>query len=126
MAYAVLTQPTYQPAVRVIVAITQSFPALVTTSFPHSYGVGMIVRLKVPNNFGMTQVNNLQGTIIATTDTTFNIDIDTSTFDPFVIPPDQPTGLNPTIMAQAQYAQVAPVGEVNTTLAFAWSNVLPY
>lgn len=123
MAYAALTQPTIKPAVRIIEAITQSFPAVVTTSFPHSYGIGQIVRLRVPEGFGMTQVNNVQGTILAATDLTFAIDIDTTNFDPFVIPPNQVTTL---VDAQTQYAQVVPVGEVNTTLKYAWRDVLPY
>jgi len=123
MAYAVLEQPTIKPAVRIIEAITQSFPAVVTTSFAHGYGVGMIVRLKIPPDFGMTQANKLDGTILAVTDTTFDIDINTINFDAFVIPPNQVTLL---IDAQAQDAQVVPIGEVNELLTFAWRNVLPY
>ena len=121
MAYAVLEQPTIQPAVRAIIAISQSLPAVITTSFPHSYGVGMIVRIKVPLTFGMTQINDLQGTIIAVTDDTFDITIDSTNFDPFFIPPNQ---VPPD--AQTQYAQVVPVGEVPQTHAFAFRNVLPY
>lgn len=123
MAYAVFTQPTIKPAVRIIEAITQSYPATVTTSFDHGYGVGMIVRLRIPDTFGMTQANQLQGTILTAADSTFEIDIDTTNFDPFVIPPNQVTTL---VDAQTQFAQVVPVGEVNTTLQFAFRNVLPY
>lgn len=125
MAYAVFAQTTTKPAVRIIATITQSSPAVVATTIPHGYGVGMIVRLKVAPGFGMIQANNLQGTILDVTDTTFDVDIDTTYFDAFVIPPDQPTK-DPLIVSQAQYAQVVPVGEVNDTIAFAVRNVLPY
>lgn len=125
MAYAALEKPTIKPAVRNIAAITRSFPAIVTTTFAHGYGPGMIVRFFIPPDFGMRQMNGLSGTLLAVSDTTFSIDIDTIPFDAFVIPPDQPT-MNPEITAQAQYAQVVPVGEVNTTLAYAFKNVLPY
>lgn len=125
MEYAVFEQPTIKPAVRIITDISRSFPAIVTTSFAHGYGIGMIVRLRVPENFGMRQANNLQGKILAVTDTTFDIDIDTTYFDTFVIPPPQPTK-DPLIESQTEYAQVVPVGEVNTTLSFAVRNVLPY
>lgn len=110
--------PIFQPAMRIITAITNSFPAQVTTSFPHDYFDGTIVRLIIPNGFGMTQANQLKGAIVVDSPTTFLIDIDTIFFDPFVVPAENP----------GHYytkAQVVPVGELSATLRAATQNVLP-
>jgi hypothetical protein len=112
-----LVSPTYMPAVRDIAAITNAPQALVTTTFPHSYISGLIVRLIIPNNFGMTLVNQSQGTITVTSDTEFTIDIDTTQVDPFVIPAVQP-GNNYTA------AQVTPIGEIAAILTGSFVNVL--
>jgi hypothetical protein len=109
--------PTFQPAMRLVTAITRAFPAQVTTSFEHDYLTGLIVRLVVPDGYGMVQANGLIGTIEVNSTTTFLIDIDTSYFDPFVIPPD-PSPMVITV------AQVIPVGEVNSQLIQATRNVL--
>lgn len=118
MAYQAIEFPTFQPSMRVIVAITNAFPASVTTSFPHQYLDGTIVRLYIPKAYGMQQANGLQGTIIITGNTTFNIDIDTTSFDVFAVPSTPPP--------LKQFAQVVPIAEVTETLLAAVQNVLPY
>ncbi len=126
-------QPIYKPAFRIISAITQSKPALVTTTFAAGYPDGQKVRIFLPKvqqtqvvggitiqGFGMEQINNMQGVITNTNDpTVFAIDIDSSNFDAFVIPPNQDIP-----NTQVQYAQVIPVGgyAINT----AYIDVLPY
>lgn len=110
--------PVYQPAMRVITAITQASPAEVTTSFDHQYVTGLIARLHIPLGFGMVQANSLYGSIVVTGDTTFTIDIDTSTFDPFLAPVTYPLSY--------QSATVVPIGENNEMLTGAVENVLPY
>lgn len=110
--------PTFQPANRIITSITNGKPAIVTTSIPHDYLSGEIVRLKIPQGFGMTQANNLTGEIAVTGETTFEISIDTNFFDVFSPPSPLPTAYT--------CAQVIPVGEVTKTLAGATKNVLPY
>lgn len=122
MAYAALTQPTFNPAVRIITAITQSNPAMVTTSFDHGYLPGLIVRLRVPPDFGM-RIDKQSGTILSVTADTFTIDIDTTNKDPFVLPPNQVT---PLVDTQTQFAQVVPFAEINTTPKQPFRNVLPY
>lgn len=111
--------PTFQPSMRIITAITNSFPAQVTTSFNNQYITGTIVRLIIPDGFGMTQANQKIGTIVIISPTTFLIDIDTTFYDPFVVPSENP----------GHYytkAQVVPIGEVNEILSAATQNVLPY
>ena len=110
--------PVYQPAMRIITNITNGFPATVTTSFAHQYITGTIVRLDVPREFGMTQVNQKFGPITVTSDTTFTIPIDTTYFDSFSI--------SMTFPFSYQSAQSVPIGEVNELLRAAVQNVLPY
>lgn len=109
--------PTYQPAMRIITSITNFFPASITTSFDHNYQTGDIVRLFIPEGWGMTQANQQVGTITVTGTTTFDIDIDTYNFDPFIPIP------GPTVFPIA-VAQVIPIGEINDKLSQATRNVL--
>jgi hypothetical protein len=117
--------PTFQRAMRNILSVTQDINALVTTTFDgvnpgnHQYMTGLIVRLNVPNGFGMVQANQLYGPITVVNNTQFTIPIDTTSFDAFVIPPFQPGGFGTP-------AQVVPIGEVNDILTEATQNVLPY
>lgn len=112
-----IQNPIFMPAGREIVAITNAFPAQVTTSFDHGYITGAKVSLYVPKYYGMEQVNHMQGSIQVTGTTTFLIDIDTRPFDPFVVPAPNP---NQTLTP----AQVVPVGEDNDTLLSAFMNIL--
>lgn len=120
-------KPVYQPAMRIITNITQSNPATVTTSFNHNYLTGTIVRINVFDDvrvqnpvttIGMPQINQMFGTIVVTSPTTFNISIDSTYFDPFVVP--NPIPLNFTA------PQCVPIGEDNDILTAAVQNVLPY
>ena len=110
--------PIYQPAMRLITAITNDNPALVTTSFAHQYLDGLIVRLDIPIADGMQQANGLIGNITVASPTTFTIDIDTRLFEPFSIPVSAPPYIN-------ICAQVVPVGEINETLYNSTRNILP-
>jgi hypothetical protein len=122
--YYSLVNPTYAPAMRNILSITNGFPAIVTTTFDgivpgdNGYLSGLIVRLIVPNFFGMTQANQLQGTITVLNSSQFAIDIDTTFFDPFVIPTNQPGSVYTP-------GQVTPIGEKNSQLTQATFNILP-
>ena len=118
MAILAIVQPTFQPAMRIVSAITNASPAAITTTFDHDYRSGDIIRLRVPPGFGMTQANKLKGTITVTADTAFTIDIDTIRFDTFSAPVVFPE--------DKQSAQCVPVGEVNSSLLSAVQNVLPY
>ena len=109
--------PTFQPAMRLITAITQANPAVITTSFANNYVSGTIVRLDIPIADGMQQVNGLTGTITVLSPTTFSINIDTTLFDPFSIP------VAPAPSTQI-CALVVPIGESNGQLNAAVQNVL--
>lgn len=117
---AILAQqyPIFQKAMRIISAITNASAASVTTTFNHQYITGMIVRLNIPDGFGMVQANQLYGPIIVTSPTTFTIAIDTTKFDVFAAPSSFPFN--------RQSAVVTPIGELSSTLQAATQNVLPY
>lgn len=116
MAIFALANPTYQPAMRIISAITKSKTAVITTTFDHDYVTGTIVRLFIPDGFGMTQADKREGVITVTGPTTFSIDIDTTRFDTFAMPALFPDSF--------QRAHVVPIGERTNTLAAATMNVL--
>lgn len=114
MACWAIESPVFQPARRLIVAITGTNPAIVTTSFDHDYITGEIVRLFIPLEYGMQQIHNRSGMITVTGATTFTIDIDSTTYDIFAVP-----------VVSDQCAQVLPIGEINSMLRAAVKNVLP-
>ena len=89
--------PAFYPPFRYIVNITQASSAVITTSVPHDYSVGQIVRIIIPktaqsgvSDYGMGDINGLEGTVIAVNDAvgtqTFTVDINTSGFDAFTFP----------------------------------------
>ena len=113
MAGGAIPFPVFQPAMRIITSITNAQQALVTTSFAHQYRTGLIVRLYIPLYFGMQQANEKSGKITVTNSTQFLIDIDTTNFDAFVIPPNRVPPND-----QTQYAQAVPFAEVNSNACF--------
>lgn len=118
MAIFAVQYPIFQRAMRVIGSISNSYPAVITTTFAHQYKTGLIVRLNIPTGYGMTAINQKYTPIIVTSPTTFTMDLDTTELDPFVAPTAYPYS--------SQYAQVTPIGEVNEILTNATQNVLPY
>jgi hypothetical protein len=95
-----------------ITAITQSSPMVVSveianpTTEANTYIVGMAVKLMVPVTYVMIQANNLVGTIIAINGSDFSLNIDSSLFDPFVIPSgnvEQPATIAPNGSRNLQY-----------------------
>jgi hypothetical protein len=116
-----LQYPVFQPAMRLITAITNSFPVVITTSFEHQYISGTIIRLDIPPADGMQQADQFVGPITVTSPTTFTMVLDTTTFTPFEIP--APTEDNFHIFT---CAQAVPIAENNDILTAAVQNVLPY
>jgi len=110
---AAIESPTFQPALRIVTAITNSFPAAITTSFDHDYKAGLIVSFRVPKTFGMKRMNKLIGKITVTGTNTFTVDINTLLFNSFAVP-----------AGNKQEAQVLPIAEISETLESATQNVL--
>lgn len=131
----------FKPAMREVIAITNAPEAEVTTSIDHGYVTGMIVRLLIPEYYGMPEANGQSGSITVVSTTQFTMTLDTSLFDPFVIPaarhyPDSLYGpdcwarpnrlLSDGTFCQEQFAQVIPYGEATSMMEAAFKNVLPY
>lgn len=114
MTISAIVNPLFQPAMRIISNITNANPALITTTFAHNYKTLLIVRIDMPPDFGMQQINQLTGTIVVTSPTTFTIDINTTKFDVFSTPVNWPYS--------QQLAQVVPFSEDNSTLKSATVN----
>lgn len=113
-AYRIIPyNPIYYPRARYISNITQASQAVVKLTVTHGYKVGQVVRFIVPSvagssvSYGMTEMNNLQGTILAidTGANTITVDIDSSGFTAFAFPTDA--------LAASGYtpAQVIPIGQ---------------
>jgi len=123
MSYQVFAFPVFQPAVRIISSITNSSPAVITTTFApgqindgNQYMSGMVIRLDIPREYGMQQANQLFGHIEVISDNSFAIDIDTTLFDLFTVP-----------LSPQQYAQSVPIADSNdNTFPASVRNVLPY
>lgn len=95
-----------------IASITQSLPMVITVSIgnttteANTYIVGMSVRLFVPQSYGMYQANNLVGTITAVSGLIFTLNVDSSQFDPFVVPSgnvEQPATIAPNGSRNLEY-----------------------
>ncbi len=121
--YYAVANPMFQRAMRNILSITNGYPALVTTTLDgivpgdHQYMTGLIARINIPLGFGMAQLNQFEGIVAVTSSTQFTIDIDTTSFDAFIVPTLHP-GWN------ATPATVVPVGEINGILSEATQNIL--
>lgn len=97
----------FYPRRRYITKITQATSAVITLSVTHGYTVGQAIRVIVPSNFGMTEINGLVGNItaISTANNTITVDIDSSGFTAFAFP------TSAIAAAGTSFAEVTPVGE---------------
>ena len=96
-----------------LTAITRSLPMVVTVAVQNStteantYIVGQAIRLFVPVTYGMYQANNLVGTIMSINGSQFTLNLNSTQFDPFVIPSgvtkEQPATISPYGTRNYQY-----------------------
>lgn len=91
-----------------VTEITKASSAVVRLSVDPTpyYVVGMKVRFSVPSSFGMTEINNLTGTITALSSAnyTMTVDIDSTSFTTFAFPA---SSSSPTA---ALFATISPAG----------------
>jgi len=107
--------PRFQPAMRIITNITQAYPTVITTSPDHDYVNGMIVRIRVPQMYGMRQIDNYVGELTVLTDDTFSLKVDARTYDAFSVPASPPY--------RNFTALVTPVGNISSTYNIGTRNV---
>lgn len=114
--YKISNEAIFQPRQRIITSITQALQAVVKFAAPHNFTVGQEIRFKVPVvtavAYGMSEINNLIGTVLAvsTVNNTVTVDIDTTGFTAFAFPL---TADVPFILAQS-----VSVGEDTATANF--------
>lgn len=97
--------PIYYPRRRFISKITKAASAVVTLTVTHGFTAGQKVRFQVPDDYGMTEINNITGTVtaISTVNNTVTVDIDSTGFTTFAFPATAGVPFTP--------AQLIPVGE---------------
>lgn len=66
--------------------ITQATSAVVSMSVTHDFSLGESVSFRVPSAYGMSEINNLNGTVTAVTAFTVTVNIDSSGFSAFLPP----------------------------------------
>ena len=77
---------TYIPFKCEITSITKADNAVVTTAVDHGFIVGNTVAFSIPKEYGMRQLNAVKPTVLAVTNDTVTLDVNTTLFDGFVIP----------------------------------------
>ena len=98
------------PSSLTITAISNSFPMVITIDIDpvteaNTYQEKMLVRLFIPYDYGMFQANGLVGEILEISGNNISVAIDSTNFDPFVIPTDgnQPASLSPSGSRNLQF-----------------------
>jgi len=99
---------TYTPTIVNITNITQSNPAIITTSIDQTFVIGQEVQFFIPPQWGMSQLKNLTGYVLSiNSPTEFTVNINTTLFDAFVTPTPPP-------FVVIDVPQVAGIGDQNT------------
>jgi len=104
--YPVNVPPAFYPTKRFISSITAANPAVVETTVSHGYTVGQMIRLRVPADYDMTQMDGLLATVTAVSAATFTTDIDASAFTAFAWPLTADVPFTPAI--------AVPIGDSST------------
>lgn len=102
---------TYIPFTCDITNVIRGQETIITTSVDHGFVVGNTVTFQIPKQWVIRQLNGLTGTVLAITQDTITVNIDSSEFDVFSTPiVTLPIVIDP--------AQVLPVGDSNTGYLF--------
>lgn len=110
----------FRPRSRQIQSISNSSPAIVTTSTDHGYVSGLSVRIFVPYNPGMENISGRVFSVTPLTVNSFSIPLDSTLLSPFSQPGPAVISFGGT---SRQYPQCIPVGEFDS-LASATDNVV--
>lgn len=97
-----------EPRFLYVTGISQAAQAVVTVSTTHSYTVGDLMHFSIPASFGMVEMNQLTGRIVAIGTYTMTVDINSSAFTAFAFP------ANTLVPTTPLFATVAMAGQRNT------------
>lgn len=75
-----------EPEYLYVTNISKATQAVVTVSIKHDYVVGQIVHFSVPSSYGMSEIDQVSAKIVAVTDYTMTLDLDTSGYTTFAFP----------------------------------------
>lgn len=109
---------TFAPGRVAISAITQANPCVVTTASNHNLTTGQVVRMHVPKNYGMVNLNQNTYSVTVLTPTTFSlqvsqippaINVNSTNFPAFTTPS------NPGFTAEVLSVGAGPTPLTNTT-----------
>lgn len=75
--------PQFYPRIAYISGITNAVQAEVTFTEDHTFTEGEIVSFRVIPPFGMVEINFKRGKVVAMTDNTITVNIDSQTWTPF-------------------------------------------
>lgn len=83
--------------------ISQATSAVVSFSVAHNFTVGEKVSFRVPDAFGMIEMNNVTATVTAVTTYTITVDVDTTGFTAFAMPTSAvaDAGISPAVVVPA-------------------------
>lgn len=95
--------------VQTIASITQAYPMVVTTANDHGYVAGMMVRFLIPIAFGMVELNARDGQVIAVTNNSLTVNLDSTSFTPFAYPSPLPGAYtNPSVIPNSSGPYLPP------------------
>lgn len=77
---------TFYPSKNQITAITQAETAVLSLSDTNDLTLGQVVRVLVPSEYGMHQINKQEGSIVAVSSSSITLNINSSQYDPFSAP----------------------------------------
>lgn len=98
---------TYVPFACDISGVALGQTTMITTSVNHGFIVGNEVTFLIPRLWGVSQLNGLKGLVLAFTNNTITVNIDSTMFDAFITP-------TVTLPVVIDTPQVLPVGDQNT------------
>lgn len=125
--YKIIKWPAnFQPAINTISGVTtDSIPlglSTISTTFPHGYKVGQLIRFSVPPIFGMVQLDGLVGTVTSVaTELEFDTDIDISGFTTFSFPLTADVPFTPAIAVP--FGQVTDASSLTQAFNLGFENV---
>ena len=100
------------PSTLQIVSITNAMPAVITcvvqpVTSANTYIAGQLVKLIIPNSYGMQQANNKTVQILSVNGLQFTIALDTTQYDAFAVPAstaEQPASMAPAGSRNLQFS----------------------
>ena len=108
----IFPSPLFAPRAKTLLNISAAAQAVVTTSSPHGFSIGQLVRFNIPmvsaTEYGITQLDGVSATVVAVgTTTTFTINVNTVGMGAFAFPAAANVAFS--------YAEVTPYGDDTAT-----------